>query len=148
MDNGSVAAGGKVGFALYDSNDARVFEFRFVGDDTHYSVFDGAFKTLNSAGKEVSFTRKGLRVTFELTSSTGYTLSIRKPNTNSSAINYFETLSSQMGTTIAKVRLFNNSAGSGDAANVYFNTMSIPEPTTFSVLSGGLLLAALKRKRR
>jgi len=158
MDNGNVANNGastdenrsRTGFKLLDSSSNVLFEFRFRGGDSTYTYKRSTSDTPTSTG--VNFTRGGLRAEFSLVDSSGnpsasnFRLKVWRPNNAASSTTIFSSLL-QAGTNIDRVLLFNKDAGGGGTSNVYFNSISIPEPATFSVV-GGLLLAALGSRRR
>jgi len=73
MDNGNIAAGGSVGFALQNSSTQNVWQYFFTGGSNTYTI-DAASVTGPSGLP--TFTRDGMRLTFSLTSASTYSVTV------------------------------------------------------------------------
>ncbi|NHM05596.1 hypothetical protein G4D82_00015 [Flavobacterium sp. CYK-4] len=129
FDNGEIEVNGnKVGVRLRNSSNNILSEFRFIGGDTQYSLFDGT-STTNTG---VNFTTTGLsKVTFAYTGANTYTLSI----TRGSVTTVLEgrTFATAVGGQVpAQIEFFNSNAGGGSTRDVFFNALSIGYPTVIS----------------
>ena len=71
LDNGNIAGGAEVGFALADSSGNTRFRFYFVGGSNNYSITD----TTTNRNSGWAFTSGGLSLTLTLNSSNTYTFS-------------------------------------------------------------------------
>lgn len=148
LDNGSFIFGdglpgsGVVGIQFFDGA-TLAYEFRYVGGNT-----------LGGSGRWVYGDSSGFNQTSTVMFSTnGYNFRLNQTGTNTYA---FSVNGTQITTgTLAggagyvdSVRVFNNNAGSGNTANVVFNTLvyQVPEPS--AALLGGLGLLAILRRRR
>ena len=110
LDNGNIAGGAEVGFALADSSGNTRFRFYFVGGSNNYSITD----TTTNRNSGWAFTSGGLSLTLTLNSSNTYTFS-------NGATNLTGTLASSGG-AISRLIVENKSAGGGN--NLYFGSMS------------------------
>src|SRR5882724_146839 len=128
MDNGNIAAGGSVGFALQNSSTQNVWQYFFTGGSNTYTI-DAASVTGPSGLP--TFTRDGMRLTFSLTSASTYSVTVLTYSAGGSAgagttTTYTGNLNNPSGgQAITSVRLFNFNAGSGTNNNAYFNNLSI-----------------------
>ena len=127
MDNGNIASGGSVGFALQNATAQSVWEFFFTGGNSTYTINAGSV-----GGPALpSFTRNGLRLTFSLTSASTYSISILSytpgggGGVGTTTTYTGNLLSPGGGQSITSVRLFNFNAGSGTNNNACFNNLSI-----------------------
>jgi len=110
LDNGNIAGGAEVGFALADSSGNTRFRFYFVGGSNNYSITD----TTTNRNSGWAFTSAGLSLTLTLNSSNTYTL-------YNGTTNLTGTLASSGG-AISRLIVENKSAGGGN--NLYFGSMS------------------------
>lgn len=136
FDNGGIATGKSTGIQLYNGA-TLVFQLYFRGGESVYEYFDnlsgGTYDQDTSAG----FSTDGGTFSFTLNSSTGYSASWRNVNWTGTVQN--------LG--IDRIQVYNNSAGSGDGGNLYFNNLTVvPEPS--AALLGSLGVLALLRRRR
>lgn len=143
MDNGSVNSGGVVGISLQTSSGSNRFELYFSGGASNYTVNSGNGEENSGVGH----TTGGLRVEFKLTGANNADVRIYRLQDSTTTESYFQNLPLKTTGDIYRVRAFNYQAGGGDGNNFYVNSMGVPEPTTFSVLAGGILLASMRRKR-
>ena len=133
IDNGSIDAGGSVGFVLHccslgpgnpsGYNVGLRFEFLYAGGDATNS-----YKVVDAGGLQnigVPFTGTGLRLVFTLNTTNTYTLV-----TTDNASNTTTTLSGTLAGSgpIVGINLFNRSAGSGPSHDVFFNALQIIGP--------------------
>ncbi len=127
MDNGNIDSGGSVGFALQNSSGNSVWEYYFTGGASKYTINAGS----TNGPAMPSFTRNGLRLTFSLTSSSAYSVTVLAytpgggAGAGTSTTYTGNLLSPSGGQAITSVRLFNFNAGSGTNNNAYFNNLSI-----------------------
>ena len=133
MDNGNIATDQVVGLRLIsNANDvnSRVFEFRFVGGNTGYSVFDSTGHRLTT----LPFSREGLHVEYTLTGPSTYSITItRKSNGATETI----TGTNVNANSIVALAFKNQFAGSGSAADAFVNSISVtnvPEPAMAAVV--------------
>lgn len=144
FDNGSVANGSSVSATLQGAGGTPYFYFGFTGGSANYTVGqEGLFGFSTDTG--VGYTDEGLHVEIALTGANTVSTSIT-PRGGSTTV-----IQSTLAGNAAWDRIMfeNNSAGTGDAANLYVNSMEvIPEPATMTLLGLGAmsLLAARRRK--
>ena len=136
FDNGFIDAGKSTGIQLF-SGATLIFQFYFRGDEANYEFYDaGGFDQDTTE----NFSLDGGIFSFSLTGDTSYTASYRSASWSGS-------IASVSTNPIDRLQVYNNSAGSGAARNVYFNNLSVvPEP--INALSGGILAAGILRRRR
>jgi hypothetical protein len=123
MDNGSVASGQVVGLRfLSNASDinSRLFEARFVGGDSNYTIIGNPNQTTS-----IPFSREGLHLEYTLTSPTTYSLSILRLSTGATQT---ITGSNVSAGSIVALAFKNQFAGSGAGANAYLNNISISTP--------------------
>jgi len=127
MDNGNIASGGSVGFALQNNSGNAVWQYYFTGGSNTYTI-----NAASVSGPALpSFTRDGMRLTFSLTSASTYSVTVLSYTAGGAAgagtTNTYtgSLLSPSGGQTISSVRLFNFNAGSSTNNNAYFNNLSI-----------------------
>ncbi len=128
MDNGSIQTGGSVGFGLRNSSSQNVLEFYFSGGASNYTVADGT----GTGSTGLAYTDQGLETVFTFTSPTFYHMQATRL-TDSASVRMYRKLG-QTDKTVANLRLFNFEAGSGDAHNLYFNSIAVSQPTAPSGL--------------
>jgi 1,4-alpha-glucan branching enzyme len=127
MDNGFINSGGSVGFALQNSSGNAVWQYYFSGGSNTYTINAASV----SGSALPNFTDVGMHLTFSLTSTNMYSLSVLAYTPGGTAgqgttYNYTGTLLNPTGgLAITSVRLFNLNAGGGTNFNAYFNSMSI-----------------------
>ncbi len=134
MDNGYINTSGSVGFALQNITSSAfspsansVFEFYFNGGATNYSINAA---TVNGT-PPTPFGNIGMHLTFTLTSTNTYSLSVLQyPHGGAAGAGTTYTytgnlLNPSAGQAIKSVRLFNYQAGFGSNFNAYFNSLSI-----------------------
>ena len=120
MDNGYINTGKTVGFGLQNSSGENVWEFYFTGGGSSYIINAGSVSPTPSIG----YTANGLRITFTLTSSTTYSVSVQGLNGGSSYGPYTGTLLNPSGgQSITKFRGYNSDAGSGEDYDLFFNNL-------------------------
>ncbi|MEN1679957.1 MAG: hypothetical protein AAGJ46_10210 [Planctomycetota bacterium] len=143
FDNGFIDSGRSAGVRFFDSSGAQVSQLDFTGGGTNsYFLVDNA---VTQTG--VGFTGDGFDLTLTLDSSTGdYTFEFA--NQTFAA----RTLAAN-ATNIARIDVFNESAGGDGRFDVYFNNLSITAVPEFSsamiaapVVFG--MLAGLRRSSR
>jgi len=124
MQNGDVSTGSSVGFGLQSGATNR-FEFFFKGGNTDYSIND------STANRDsgIPWTSSGLSLTFTLTSTNTYSLSVAVVPAGTNVV-ITGTLEGVTDTMIDRIRLFNASAGSGSSYNLYFSSLSVGETTS------------------
>ncbi len=130
MDNGFVNAGlanngtsNSVGFALVDTTGGQRFNFRFEGGRNNYFINDSVLNRDTGAG----FTGEGLHVAFTLTSTDTYSVTISAVGTNQSPVSPITitgTLGDVSGSSINRLQIFNNNAGTGGTFDAFFNSIS------------------------
>ena len=135
--NGSVDAGGTVGFALQDSGGGNLFEFLFRGGQTEYEVndedgLDGTGVAFTSGGLSVAVTRTGVdSYSADITPFGGATTTVTGDFAGTD------------GNGPSQFRVFNADGG----ADLFFNSPSVvPEPLTALGGVGLLGLIALRRR--
>jgi 1,4-alpha-glucan branching enzyme len=139
MDNGNIASGGSVGFALQNASGNSVLEFYFQGGGANYTINAGS-----TSGTTPPFTRAGLHTTFTLTSASTYSLGVLSytPGGGAGAGTTYNAsgnlLSPSGGQTITSVRLFNYQAGAGTNNTAYFNNLSISGGTASDSASASI----------
>jgi autotransporter-associated beta strand protein len=115
FDNKSVVSGGSVGISLQDSGGNNAFEFYFSGGGANYSIRDNSGSARNTG---LPFTSTGLHLDFTLTSSTGYSLQVKRL---SDGATYLLTGTTIGSVSLQRVRFFCFASGAGN--NVYFNNL-------------------------
>jgi len=140
MDSGYIEPGASAGVGLQNSRGENLFEIIFAGGGTYYITHDMAGFTNTSLG----FTDEGLIVQFLLTSPTTYEVtltSIENPVLNQDKSGAL--INPTGGQSIARVRLFNFTAGAGSSHDAFFNSVSIlaePAPPGPSAISAPWIL--------
>ena len=134
FDNGFVNNGKQVAIEFRQGTSVGLSIF-FTGGASAYEVFSNG-GVVNSG---IGFTDNGFTILVDSTGSGTYSLGFDS---------FTQTGSYGNGVTaIDNIRVFNNSAGSGDAANLFVNDIVVvPEPAT--ALLGSLGLLALLRRRK
>jgi hypothetical protein len=147
MDNGVVQTGGMVGFALDDGLGDPRFEFYYLGGDSVDSYKININGTQFNLG--LPFTANGFsNIKFTLGASNSWTLSITE-NGVAGTMNYSSSSFSNLAASnIAEINLFDVNAGGAANDFVYFNSLSIPEPSVMSLLAGSALLSGWRFIRR
>lgn len=112
IDNNSIDNGSNVGVSLADTNDVRV-AFFFVGGESFYRIEDSQPQRPTT----VPYTSGGLDLTFEITASNAYRLSVGGSVVTNASL--------KPGQPISRLIVNNNSAGSGPDHNFYLGAMSI-----------------------
>lgn len=153
FDNGNINNNQFVGVALYSdaSSNDPLSELTFQGGTANYQLYDGLtpFPTTST----VPFTDGGFALTWTFSNSTGgYTLSFA-----GSVSGNFPGRDLALGaTSVGAIRVFNLTAGAGEAHNVFFNNLNIitAVPEASGALTMGVAGAAATvvgwalRKRR
>eukprot|EP01036_Dinobryon_divergens_P025971 gene25971-34571_t len=124
-DNGEIeVVGNKVGIRIRNASGNILNEFRFIGGDAQYSLYDGT--SVTNTG--VAFTTTGLsKVTFAYTGVNTYSLSITKAGVTT--VMTGRTFATATGGQVpAQIEFFNSNAGGGGARDVFFNALSIGYP--------------------
>ena len=121
IDNGSVQAGGQVGFALVSGGVTR-FEILFPGGAASYWIND----SLGFQDSGIPFTREGLDVEFALTGVDTYTLTVTRL-VDGSVYQSSGTLAGTAGLSINSLRVFNFNAGTGSGADFFFNHLRLSQ---------------------
>lgn len=119
IDNNWIQTNRSVGISFADSNNTNRVSFFFVGGDANYRVTDSATNRDTSIG----YTDQGLGLTFELTATNTYRLTVGTNVINGTLAN---------GGAISQLVASNNSAGPGDDFNFFLGAMSVTAPTTSS----------------
>jgi len=148
LDNGNIATSQVVGFRLLTNAadiNSRDWEFRFVGGATDYTI-------VNSAGTAndtlIPFTREGIHVELTLTSATAYSVTMTRLVNNQIVT---QTGSFVTTAPIVALALKNQEAGSGAAADAYFNNLvltAVPEPSLAGLAIAGLLAGIARKAKR
>jgi hypothetical protein len=133
--NGNQGQNGVVGFSLQNSSGANRLEFFFTGGGTSYQVNqNGGVSPATMPG----FTDTGLNVAVTVTGASTYRIAVT-PLGGLQANQVFTTSGNLIGLPsafdISQIRLFNFSAGSGNAANAFYNSLSITKPA-LSITNG------------
>jgi hypothetical protein len=144
FDNGNIAPSQVVGVRLLsDANDvnSRVFELRFVGGDSFYTIIAGPNQTTTHG-----FTREGIHAEYTLTGPSSYSLQVTR--LQSGATDTY-TGSNVNTNSIAVLAFKSQFPGSGAASDAFFNSISvtqIPEPASLGMFS--LCGACFLRRRK
>ncbi len=135
FENGSIASGKSTGIQLRNGT-TLVFAFYFRGGQSVYEYFsNGVFDQDTTEG----FSADGGTFSFTLGNSNSFSASYRSASWNGTV----------SGTPIDNILVYNNSAGAGSGADVFFNNLSvIPEPTTSALVVGAMALTMVLRRRR
>lgn len=123
---------GSVGVSLQTSTGANRFELFFGGGSNGYSINDS---TSNNVNTGLGFTDGGLSVSFTLVTSSTYSVTITRLAGGTPVTRQATLIGSPATADISQIRFFNFSAGSGNAANAYANSISITKPV-ISITSG------------
>jgi len=146
FDNGFIDNGSSVSATLRGAGGTPDFYFNFVGDTANYHVGQsGIFGFTTDTG--VGFTDQGLHVEIELTGTNTVSTSITPLGGSTTVVN--STLAGNAAWD--RVMFENANAGSGDANNLYINSISVqavPEPATMTLLSFGVLSLLAGRRRK
>ena len=121
VDNGFLDGGASVGFGLRNAQGQNRFEFYFKGGNSNYFIHDSRGLDQDTG---IPFTDGGLRVEFRLTGLDTYSVKITRL-VNSAVTTITNSLAGDHGTGVTLLRLFNFNAGSGAAADAFFNSISI-----------------------
>ena len=144
FDNGNVDSTRVLGVRLL-ANAAdiatRQFELRFVGGDSFYTVVAGANQTTTHG-----FTREGIRASFTLTGTNSYSLDVTRLQSGVTQTITGSLINPGGNTAINGIAFRNLAAGSGATNDGYFNSISVPEPTSLAMAGVGAM--ALSRRRR
>jgi len=146
FDNGFVDSGSTVSATLLGAGGTPDFYFSFTGDQSNYRLGQsGMFGFSTNTG--VSFTDEGLHVEITLTGANTVSTSITPLGGSTTVIN--STLAGNAAWD--RVMFENSNAGSGDANNLYINSIgvrAVPEPATMTLLGLGTLSLLAARRRR
>jgi hypothetical protein len=152
MANNFVANGGNVGLNLMSSGGTTLYDFQFQGGATHYTnVWDTASGYLGAI-TTLAYTTNGLQIA--ATEGAGNALTITITEQSSQGVFAGASWSTNFVTTatIGKIQFFDNNGagnpGGGDAYNVAFNNLVVPEPSTLALVGFSGLMAALIARRR
>ena len=131
MDNQGVNSGQAVGFSFRNASGGNLAEFYFVGNQNN-SQSNYTVNAANVSGTTPAWTPHGLRLTFMLTDSNSFTMTMDLLQ-NGIGIDNTVTgdLLANVDQTITNFRIFNTSGG----ADVYFNNFSfvaIPEASSIA----------------
>ncbi|MFT3789398.1 MAG: PEP-CTERM sorting domain-containing protein [Tepidisphaeraceae bacterium] len=141
LDNGNIGNGNKVGVQLMVGSTVA-FEFRFVGGETNYSLYDGGGVVTTSLG----FSLGGVSAQFDKVGLNSYNFTATRKETNTVYTLSNRTFAGGSG-GVTSIRFFNSNAGAGGSNNAYFNSIAvIPEPGALALLGSGLLLSLRRRK--
>jgi hypothetical protein len=129
MDNGNINSGQVVGLRfLSNSTDinSRVFEARFVGGDSFYSLVGNPNQNTTHG-----FSREGLHLEYTLTSATTYSIKITRKENNATAT---FTGTNVNGNPIVALAFKNQFAGNGGAFDGFLNNISIKSPNVAPIV--------------
>jgi len=147
FDNGFIDSGSTVSATLLGAGGTPDFYFSFTGDQSNYSLGQsGMFGSSTNTG--IAFTDEGLHVEMTLTGANTVSTSITPLGGSTTIIDF--TLAGNAAWD--RVMFENSNAGSGDANNLYINSIgvqAVPEPATLALLGmGALSLLAARRRRK
>lgn len=140
MQNNSIAAGGSVGFSLYNSSGHPVLEYYFNGGGSDYNI--NVWQN-SSTGNQISttfgYTSGAQTLSFTQLSNNGWSFSINGTQYGSSSTD------GNLYDSIDAIRFFDYQSGGG--GNVYFNNLQVvPEPVNVALgcftglfVAGGLV---------
>ncbi len=146
FDNGFVATGGIVGFALRNAANNSLFQFTFTGGENFYRI-EGSTSQTTAHG----FTSDGMRTSFTLTSESTFSFSVQF--NDNMALEVFTGTLANPGGAITNLRLlaFNTTDPNGSLSDVFYNNLQvIPEPSSIALLAAPMLLGGwfFARRRR
>ena len=143
FDNGFIDAGSSDGVILASTTGTVLWEFLFTGGQSAYQIFDSR----GLVNTTLPFTDDGMHIEFLLTSPTSYTFFIQQAAGPAAIISGNLAAAGAIG----QFAFFDHNAGFNSSNNVYANSLEIiPEPSTFSLVTGSLMIAAtffLRRNR-
>ena len=124
IDNNLVdSSGPSVGFGIQNSAGQNLWELYFAGGGTDYTLHDGSGNNVTT----IPFTQNGLRITFTLTSATGYSAIIQVLNGGSTYGPFTGALITLgSGTQVpGQLHFWDFNAGSGSVYNFFFNNLYV-----------------------
>jgi hypothetical protein len=144
MDNGNIDPGQVVGVRLLsDSNDvnSRVFEVRFVGGDSFYTLVGTPNQT-----STIGFTRQGVLVEYSLTGTNTFSVKLTRLANN---VSQTITGANVNANAIMALAFKNQLAGNGGDFDGFFNSISVsPVPEASAIWLCSLTIVYLARRSR
>ena len=131
LDNGYIATGRSIGFALQNSTGATLWEFYFNGGDSAYTVQDQT----GTRSSGVPFTGHGMTIQFQPKGSGSY-LALVTIATNTYAL--IGSVITQVEQEVSRFRCWNYEAGSGGDYDLFANSLSVSLGTLTYTAPGGL----------
>jgi hypothetical protein len=134
MDNGNINSGQVVGLRfLSNASDinSRVFEARFVGGDSFYSLVGNP-----SQNTTHGFSREGLHLEYTLTSASTYSIKITRKENNATAT---FTGTNVNANSIVALAFKNQFAGNGGAFDGFLNNISIMSPNVAPTVADAVI---------